>query len=171
MVWLRRSKDEPFEYHRDPDKTANIHDGDFFTLGDMGWMDEDGYLFLSGRTAELIISGGVNIYPAEVDAVLLEHPAVADVACVGVPDEEWGEAVKAVVEVRDGFAASAELERELIDVHTCPARALQVPALGRLRRRSPSLRDRQDLPPPRPRPLLALARPDAQFGRGIIRRV
>jgi long-chain acyl-CoA synthetase len=115
MVWLRRSKDEPFEYHRDPEKTASIHDGDFFTLGDMGWMDEDGYLFLSGRTAELIISGGVNIYPAEIDAVLLEHPAIADVACVGVPDDEWGEAVKAVVQLRDGFSASPDLERELID--------------------------------------------------------
>jgi long-chain acyl-CoA synthetase len=115
MVWLRRSKDEPFEYHRDPEKTASIHDGDFFTLGDMGWMDEEGYLFLSGRTAELIISGGVNIYPAEIDAVLLEHRAIEDVACVGVPDDEWGEAVKAVVELRDGFTASPELERELID--------------------------------------------------------
>ena len=115
MVWLRRSKDEPFEYHRDAEKTANIHDGDFFTLGDMGWMDSDGYLFLSGRTAELIISGGVNIYPAEIDAVLLEHEAVSDAACVGIPDEEWGEAVKAVVELRDGFVASTELERELID--------------------------------------------------------
>jgi long-chain acyl-CoA synthetase len=115
MVWLRRSKDEPFEYHRDPDKTASIHEGDFFTLGDMGWMDDEGYLFLSGRTAELIISGGVNIYPAEVDAVLLEHPAVADVACVGVPDDEWGEAVKAVVELRDGFSSTPELERELLD--------------------------------------------------------
>jgi long-chain acyl-CoA synthetase len=115
MVWLRRSKDDPFEYHRDAEKTASIHDGDFFTLGDMGWMDEDGYLFLSGRTAELIISGGVNIYPAEIDAVLLEHPAVADVACVGVPDEEWGEMVKAVVELHDGFTPSAELEQELIE--------------------------------------------------------
>ncbi len=115
MVWLRRSQDEPFEYHGDPEKTANTYDGDFFTLGDMGWMDEDGYLFLSGRTAELIISGGVNIYPAEIDAVLLEHPAVADVACVGVPDEEWGEAVKAVVELRDGFDPSDDLADELIE--------------------------------------------------------
>jgi len=115
MVWLRRSKEDPFEYHGDADKTASIHDGEFFTLGDMGWMDDEGYLFLSGRTAELIISGGVNIYPAEIDAVLLEHPAVADVACVGVPDEEWGEEVKAVVEVRNGFAASRELELELIE--------------------------------------------------------
>ena len=78
-------------------------------------MDEDGYLFLSGRTAELIISGGVNIYPAEIDAVLLEHPAVEDVACVGVPDDEWGEAVKAVVELRPGFDASDELASELIE--------------------------------------------------------
>ena len=115
MVWLRRSQDEPFEYHGDPEKTANTYDGDFFTLGDMGWMDEDGYLFLSGRTAELIISGGVNIYPAEIDAVLLEHPAVADVACVGVPDEEWGEAVKAVVELRDGFDPSDDLAEALIE--------------------------------------------------------
>jgi long-chain acyl-CoA synthetase len=114
-VWLRRSKDDPFEYHRDAEKTANAHEGDFFTLGDMGWMDEEGYLFLSGRTAELIISGGVNIYPAEVDAVLLEHPAVADVACVGVPDDDWGEAVKAVVEVREGYEPDHALANELIE--------------------------------------------------------
>jgi long-chain acyl-CoA synthetase len=115
MVWLRRSQDDPFEYHRDAEKTANTYNGDFFTLGDMGWMDEDGYLFLSGRTAELIISGGVNIYPAEIDAVLLEHPAVADVACVGVPDEEWGETVTGVVELRGGYAPDDALARELIE--------------------------------------------------------
>ena len=93
---------------------AMYHDGNFFTLGDMGFMDEDGYVFLTGRTAELIISGGVNIYPAEIDAVLLAHPAVADVACVGVPNEEWGEEVKAVVQVNDGVAADDVLARELI---------------------------------------------------------
>ncbi|HEY2814242.1 MAG TPA: AMP-binding protein [Acidimicrobiales bacterium] len=114
-VWLRRSREDPFEYHRDAAKTANTYDGDFFTLGDMGWMDEDGYLFLSGRTAELIISGGVNVYPAEIDAVLLEHPAVADVACVGVPDDDWGESVKAVVELRDGFEAGDALATDLIE--------------------------------------------------------
>jgi long-chain acyl-CoA synthetase len=113
-VWFRRSEIEPFEYHKDPAKTASVHDGNFFTLGDMGYMDEDGYVFLTGRSAELIISGGVNIYPAEIDAVLLEHPAVADVACVGVPNEEWGEEVKAVVQVRDGYDAGDELARELI---------------------------------------------------------
>jgi len=113
-VWFKRSEIEPFEYHKDPAKTASVHDGNFFTLGDMGYMDDDGYVFLTGRSAELIISGGVNIYPAEIDAVLLEHPAVADVACVGVPNEEWGEEVKAVVEVRDGVVADEELARELI---------------------------------------------------------
>jgi len=115
MVWLRRSADEPFEYHRDPDKTRDVYDGEFFTLGDMGWMDEDGYLFLTGRTAELIISGGVNIYPAEIDAVLLEHPAVADVACVGVPDDDWGETVKAVVQLRAGHEPTDELASALIE--------------------------------------------------------
>ena len=72
----------------------------------MGYMDDEGFLFLTDRTANLIISGGVNIYPAEVDAVLLEHPAVGDVATIGVPDEEWGEAVKAVVEPAEGVAAA-----------------------------------------------------------------
>ena len=113
-VWFKRSEIEPFEYHRDPEKTASVHDGDLFTLGDMGYMDDDGYVFLTGRTAELIISGGVNIYPAEIDAVILEHPAVRDVATVGVPDEEWGEAVKAVVEVREGIAADDALAAELM---------------------------------------------------------
>ena len=68
-------------------------------------MDDDGFLFLTDRSANLIISGGVNIYPAEVDAVLLEHPAVLDVATIGVPDPEWGEAVKAVVELQPGRRA------------------------------------------------------------------
>jgi long-chain acyl-CoA synthetase len=113
-VWFKRSELEPFEYHRDPEKTASVHDGDLFTLGDMGYMDADGYVFLTGRSAELIISGGVNIYPAEIDAVLLEHPAVRDVACVGIPNDEWGEEVKAVVELRDGYIAGDALARELI---------------------------------------------------------
>ena len=113
-VWFRRSEIEPFEYHRDPEKTASVHDGDLFTLGDMGHMDADGYLFLTGRSAELIISGGVNIYPAEIDAVLLEHPAVHDVATIGVPDEEWGEAVKAVVEARAGVGTDDALAAELL---------------------------------------------------------
>ncbi|MGH6692274.1 MAG: AMP-binding enzyme, partial [Gammaproteobacteria bacterium] len=74
----------------------------------------DGYLFLTGRTAEVIISGGVNIYPAEVDAVLLQHPAVADAATVGVPNTEWGEEVRAVVQTKPGIAQSEALADQLV---------------------------------------------------------
>ncbi|MFV2090994.1 MAG: acyl-CoA synthetase, partial [Pseudomonadales bacterium] len=98
-----------FEYFKSPEKTDETYRGDWFTLGDMGYLDEDGFLFLNGRSAETIISGGVNIYPQEVDAVLLEHPAVFDVCTVGVPSEEWGEEVKAVVQLADGFEASSDM--------------------------------------------------------------
>jgi long-chain acyl-CoA synthetase len=113
LVWLRAVA--KFEYHRDAKKTTESFRGEYFTLGDMGYMNEEGYLFLTDRTANLIISGGVNIYPAEVDAVLLQHPVVADVATIGVPDEEWGEEVKAVVQLVDGVAASEMLGSELIN--------------------------------------------------------
>ena len=104
----------PFRYHNDESKTKASYRDDHFTVGDHGYLDEDGYLFLTGRIAELIISGGVNIYPAEVDAALLMHPAVADAGTIGVPDEEWGERVLAVVELRDGHEPSAALADELI---------------------------------------------------------
>jgi long-chain acyl-CoA synthetase len=104
----------PFRYHNDESKTKASYRGDYFTVGDHGYLDDDGYLFLTGRIAELIISGGVNIYPAEVDAALLMHPAVADAGTIGVPDEEWGERVLAVVELRDGHAPSPALADELI---------------------------------------------------------
>jgi long-chain acyl-CoA synthetase len=113
LVWLRAVA--PFEYYGDKVKTADAFRGEYFTLGDMGYMNEEGYLFLTDRTANLIISGGVNIYPAEVDAVLLQHPVVGDVATIGVPDDVWGEAVKAVVQLADGAAPSDALAAELID--------------------------------------------------------
>jgi long-chain acyl-CoA synthetase len=103
-----------FEYFKAPEKTAAAYRGDFYTLGDIGYLDEEGYLFLTGRSAETIISGGVNIYPQEVDDVLSRHPAVHDVCTIGVPDEEWGERVTAVVELAAGYAATPELERELL---------------------------------------------------------
>ncbi|MHB1710985.1 MAG: AMP-binding protein [Acidimicrobiales bacterium] len=115
LVFLRAIDGAAFEYYKDPAKTAATYEGEYFTLGDVGHFDEDGYLYLTDRSANLVISGGVNIYPAEVDAVLLEHPAVGDVGTIGVPDPEWGEAVKAVVELQPGVCPSPELAEELID--------------------------------------------------------
>jgi acyl-CoA synthetase (AMP-forming)/AMP-acid ligase II len=100
------------EYYNKPEATAaNTRDG-FFSVGDIAYRDSEGYYFICDRKIDMIISGGVNIYPAEIEAVLAAHPAVADVAVIGVPDEQWGESVKAVVELRPGMSASAQ---ELID--------------------------------------------------------
>ena len=89
-----------FEYHRDKEKTAQAWDvPGYFTVGDVGYLDSDGFLFLCDRKADMIISGGVNIYPAEIEAALVMHPRVLDVAVFGIPDDDWGEQVKAVVEV------------------------------------------------------------------------
>jgi fatty-acyl-CoA synthase len=119
----------PFEYHNDPEKTASIADEHGWrTLGDVGYLDEDGYLYLTDRKAHMIISGGVNIYPQEAENVIVGHPGVADVAVIGVPDPEMGEAVKAVVELVDPSAASPEMEAELLAhcreqlaTYKCPA--------------------------------------------------
>ncbi|MEV5976550.1 acyl-CoA synthetase [Streptomyces sp. NPDC052114] len=108
----------PFRYHGDEDRTRAarhpVHPN-WTTTGDIGHVDEDGYLFLTDRKAFMIISGGVNVYPQEAEDVLVLHPAVADVAVVGVPDAEMGEAVKAVVQVEPGITPGPELARELID--------------------------------------------------------
>jgi len=114
LVFLQAPAATKFDYYHDAEKTADAFRDDYFTLGDMGYMDDEGYLYLTDRTADLIISGGVNIYPAEVDAVLLEHPAVGDVATIGVPDEEWGEVVKAVVQPAGGVVPDDELADELM---------------------------------------------------------
>ncbi len=115
-LWFRYTSGDDVEYWGDPDKTASVHRPDgLFTTGDIGHLDEDGYLFLSDRAIDMIISGGVNIYPAEIEGVLITHPAVRDVAVFGIPDEEFGEQVKAAVELEDGYAASEPLARELID--------------------------------------------------------
>ncbi|MBA2625547.1 MAG: AMP-binding protein, partial [Acidimicrobiia bacterium] len=114
LVWLKAPDTGRFDYFKDDTKTSSSYRGDYFTLGDVGYLDDEGYLFLTDRSANLIISGGVNIYPAEVDGALLDHPAVADVATIGVPSEEWGEEVKAVVELREGIEPSSELAAELV---------------------------------------------------------
>ncbi len=105
----------PFEYHNDPSATASmVNDRGWRTLGDIGMLDDDGYLYLTDRQAHMIISGGVNIYPQEAENVLAGDPRVADVAVIGVPDPEMGEAVKAVVELVDPATAGPDTAAELI---------------------------------------------------------
>ena len=116
QIYFPHSPIAPFEYFNDKAKTdaAALQGGTHFTVGDMGYVDEDGYLFLTGRTAECIISGGVNIYPQEIDNELVRHPAVRETCTIGVPSEEWGEEVKAVVALHPGYAPSDELAKELL---------------------------------------------------------
>jgi long-chain acyl-CoA synthetase len=105
----------PFQYHKDPSKTEAFFDAQGRGRpGDMGWLNEEGYLFLADRSSNMIISGGVNIYPQEAEAVLTLHPAIRDVAVIGVPDRDRGEAIKAVVEVATGYAAGDALAEDLI---------------------------------------------------------
>jgi len=104
-----------FRYHKDEEKTRDTWRGDCFTLGDVGYLDAEGYLFLTDRKSHMIISGGVNIYPQETENCLVAHPKVHDVGVIGVPDEEMGEQVKAVVIPAAGFDPGPELERELVD--------------------------------------------------------
>jgi long-chain acyl-CoA synthetase len=127
-----------FEYYKAPEKTADAYKGEYFTLGDVGYVDDDGYLFLTDRSAHLIISGGVNIYPAEVEAALHEHPAVGDVGVVGLPDEEWGEIVVAAIEPQPGVEPTQALATEIaewcrgrIAHYKCPRRVVFVDDLPR----------------------------------------
>jgi long-chain acyl-CoA synthetase len=114
-VFLRAPDAGRFEYFKAKDKTDSAYRGDYYTLGDVGYMDEEGFLFLTDRSVDLIISGGVNVYPTEIDAVLLAHPKVADSATIGIPNDEWGEEVKSVVELAAGIEPSRGLEAELIE--------------------------------------------------------
>jgi long-chain acyl-CoA synthetase len=155
LLYLKAPEDDTrFEYFKDGAKTGGAYDeaGAYFTLGDMGYLDEDGYLYLADRSADVIISGGVNIYPAEVDAALLTHPAVADACCVGAPNDEWGEEVRAVVQLEAGVAPDQAIAAELVEHcrarlahYKCPRRvefAESLPRLdsGKIQRRK--LRDR-----------------------------
>ena len=117
-----------FEYYRDPAKTrASQHAQGWTTLGDVGYLDADGYLYLTDRKHFMIISGGVNIYPQEAENVLISHPKVVDVAVFGVPNEEFGEEVKAVVQLADMRDASRALEQELIAYCRAQIAALKCP--------------------------------------------
>ena len=104
-VWIRMG-DYTFEYHKDKEKTDRSWREGFFTVGDVGYLDADGFLFLNDRKADMIISGGVNIYPAEIESQLILHPKVADVAVFGIPNDDWGEEVKAVVQPVEGTDVS-----------------------------------------------------------------
>jgi long-chain acyl-CoA synthetase len=130
-----------FTYHKDPAKTSEFfNDRGWGCNGDMGWVDEDGYLYLSDRRNHMIISGGVNIYPQECESVLIGHPAVADVAVIGIPNDEYGEEVKAVVELapdaRPGDVALADdliaYCREKLAHYKCPKSVDFVEELPRL---------------------------------------
>jgi long-chain acyl-CoA synthetase len=103
-----------FEYHGDKEKTQKNRIGAFFTVGDVGFLDEDGFLFLRDRKIDMIISGGANIYPAEIESVLLTHPKVGDAAVFGIPHEDWGEEVKAVIEPAEGVEANDALAEEIL---------------------------------------------------------
>jgi long-chain acyl-CoA synthetase len=135
-IYVETAGVTPPEYFNDPEKTAGMRRGTWVTLGDIGYLDEDGFLFLCDRKIDMVISGGVNIYPAEVEAALLNHAAVADAAVIGLPDEEWGEQVVAVVERAEGSNVDAEelIEhcRSLIAALKCPRKVVFVSDLPRL---------------------------------------
>jgi long-chain acyl-CoA synthetase len=111
-IFLAAPERGRFEYFNAPEKTSAAYRGNSYTMGDYGFLDEDGYLFITGRSAEIINFGGLKVYPSEVDAILLEHPAIQDAACVGVPNPEMGEEVKAFIKLRAGWA-QRDLRTEL----------------------------------------------------------
>ncbi|NWK96251.1 acyl-CoA synthetase [Sphingobium lactosutens] len=120
----------PFSYHNDPEKTASvINRHGWATLGDVGWMDEDGYLYLTDRKSFMIISGGVNIYPQEIENVLVLHPRIADAAVVSVPDPEMGEQVVAVLQPEDMADATEAFAQELVDWLRSRLSGVKIPRL------------------------------------------
>ena len=141
LVYFERDE-MPFAYHKDPERTrAAQHPGhpNWSTLGDVGYVDTDGYLYLTDRKAFMIISGGVNIYPREIEDVLVTHPSVRDAAVFGLPDPDMGEQVKAVVELMDDALPSDALAVELIEFvrerlahYKVPKTLDFIPALPRL---------------------------------------
>jgi long-chain acyl-CoA synthetase len=113
-LYFRNAMGMDFEYHNAPEKTADSHlEPGVFTTGDVGYLDDDGYLWLSDRKIDMIISGGVNIYPAEIEGVLGGHPLVGDVAVIGVPNDEFGEEVKAILVPNDGVEPGDDLAATL----------------------------------------------------------
>jgi long-chain acyl-CoA synthetase len=112
-VYLRSDLTD-FVYKGDPAKTAAARRDGFFTVGDIGYLHEDGYLFLCDRQADMIISGGANIYPAEIEGEIIMHTQVADAAVFGIPDDDWGESVAAVVQPEAGVVPGPELSASIL---------------------------------------------------------
>ena len=127
-LYFKNNMGMDFEYHNAPEKTADSHlEPGVFTTGDVGYLDDEGYLWLGDRKIDMIISGGVNIYPAEIEGALGGHPQVLDVAVIGVPNEEYGEEVKAIVVPNDGVTGDDDLRatlaafcRENLAGYKCP---------------------------------------------------
>ena len=113
VVYIKLTQD--FNYKGDSQKTKSNRIDDFYTPGDIGYLNDEGFLFLCDRKIDMIISGGVNIYPAEIEAVLLNHPQIADAAVFGIPNKDFGEEVKAVVELKQGIASNIEMTKQLMD--------------------------------------------------------
>ena len=113
LVYMRMGASR-FDYHKDAEKTRKAWAGSMFTVGDIGYLDSDGYLFLCDRSSDLIITGGVNVYPAEIESELACHPKVGDVAVFGIPHDEWGEEIKAVVQPADGVTPGPDLTAEIL---------------------------------------------------------
>jgi long-chain acyl-CoA synthetase len=113
LVYMRMGT-STFDYHNDQEKTLAARARDMFTVGDIGYLDTEGYLYLCDRSSDVIISGGVNIYPAEIESALSVHPDVADVAVFGIPHDEWGEEIKAVVQPAPGARVGQALTDELL---------------------------------------------------------
>jgi long-chain acyl-CoA synthetase len=135
-LYFRDTTGRGIRYEGDPQKTAEAHlEPGVFTLGEIGRIDDDGYVYITDRFNDMVVSGGVNIYPAEAEQALQQHPAVADVACIGLPDAEMGERLVAVVHLRAGAAATGdELSawcRERLAGYKCPRTYLFSGALPR----------------------------------------
>ena len=137
QLYFRDTTGRGIVFHNDPEKTRNAHrEPGLFTLGEVGYFDADGYVFITDRVSDMIVSGGVNIYPAEIEQVLVAHPQVEDVAVIGVPNRDMGEEVKALIVARDPDAppAVADLERfgrEHLAGYKLPRSYDFVPDIGR----------------------------------------
>jgi long-chain acyl-CoA synthetase len=135
LVYVAPAGGARFHYHDDPDKTSQAWRDDAFTVGDIGYLDDDGYLFLTDRVKDMVISGGENVYPAEVENVLMAHDGIGDVAVIGVPHEKWGETVMAMVVKAEGTDPTPEeliaFAKERLAGFKCPTRIEFLDALPR----------------------------------------